>query len=839
MAELNLKQIADKLNNEFTGEVRKLVFWYDDNAEFADDVDSMELINAKVLHLEKDNQFYTKYFLECVDTETNYLVYAPFPRPSIRENHLEDTIKYSKEFVADRISIIMLDLMIKPQYKGILQKHKAFFADKKRRQAFYDLEVESHNQETIEVGIMSAICKLKVPSFDEVLRVVVCESIDEDNKFLAEFAKYDLTEVFWNYVESGFGYIDNKPTLEKLMMTMFVSYLSKDIKEIPAAWSHFVSFKAGSIATFFDNLMNSIVYGKRFDEISERVFVSLNGSAEIAKMPIELVEQCGIFAGVERKIVDWIIERLELEDVSAKIGNKDIPQVVKEHRQSHFGKKYRSEYLVLENAWYIISNSKYQHISDINSLIQKYVDELYKIDRRYRYFYYYFDKLENYTRFEKLKELVENIYANEYLEKVCLNWNECFANQIGSMSIKKQTDFYDENVEYAKEQLVVIISDALRYEVGASLFEKLQANEKCDATIVPMLSTLPSITQYGMAALLPHKHIDLGEDFSITVDEKKMSTLEHRQNILRKYKSSSRCVQYDEIKNLSTAELRAVFGKQDVVYVYHNQVDARGDKFATENEVFNACEEAIDEISSFIRKLTVNANKSHFIVTSDHGFIYKRNKLRENDKISAIVDNKKTVAKRFILSNEDISFEGVKTFNLSDVIGIKDERMVTVPIGSEVFKAPGAGVNYVHGGSSLQEMIIPFINVKTEKGYKETNTVQINLVSLTTKLTNKIADFDFVQTEPISDVVKETTFRILFVTEDEEKISNEHLYVADNKEIDSVKRIFKLRFNLKDRKYDRSQKYYLVAYDNNTNLEVLRKQIVIDIAFADDFGFGF
>lgn len=75
MAELNLKQITDKLNSEFTGEVRKLVFWYDANAEFVDDVDTMDLVNAKVLHLEPDNQFYTKYFLECVDTTTNPIWY--------------------------------------------------------------------------------------------------------------------------------------------------------------------------------------------------------------------------------------------------------------------------------------------------------------------------------------------------------------------------------------------------------------------------------------------------------------------------------------------------------------------------------------------------------------------------------------------------------------------------------------------------------------------------------------------------------------------------------------------------------------------------------------------
>ena len=64
MAELNLKQIVDKLNTEFTGEHRKLVFWYDEAADFADDIDSIKLENAKIYKLTKDNQFYTKYFLE-------------------------------------------------------------------------------------------------------------------------------------------------------------------------------------------------------------------------------------------------------------------------------------------------------------------------------------------------------------------------------------------------------------------------------------------------------------------------------------------------------------------------------------------------------------------------------------------------------------------------------------------------------------------------------------------------------------------------------------------------------------------------------------------------------
>ena len=62
MAELNLKQIADKLNAEFTGETRKLVFWYDDKAEFSEDVHTLELNNAKLYRLEPTTSFIPSTF---------------------------------------------------------------------------------------------------------------------------------------------------------------------------------------------------------------------------------------------------------------------------------------------------------------------------------------------------------------------------------------------------------------------------------------------------------------------------------------------------------------------------------------------------------------------------------------------------------------------------------------------------------------------------------------------------------------------------------------------------------------------------------------------------------
>ena len=96
---------------------------------------------------------------------------------------------------------------------------------------------------------------------------------------------------------------------------------------------------------------------------------------------------------------------------------------------------------------------------------------------------------------------------------------------------------------------------------------------------------------------------------------------------------------------------------------------------------------------------------------------------------------------------------------------------------------------------------------------------------------------DFIQNEPVSDIVKATTYRVYFVSAAGQKVSNENIYVADKTDTESVNRVFRLRFSFKTKKYDKTQKYYLVAVDDKTNIEIIRHKIVMDIAFADDFGF--
>lgn len=840
MAELSLKQIIDRLNAEFSGDTRKLVFWYDDKAEFAEDMEGVILENAKVYYLQHDNQFYTKYFLERMDTTTSYLIYAPFPKPDAADNHLEDTLLYSKRFFADRTSLLSVDLGIDEKYRPLIEKHIKFWAEKKRAQRFYDLEIENYNEENILVGIMAALCSARTCSFEDVVRVVLTGKGLADNAFMSEFERYDLLDAFWKLCKQHFGYTDVKPTLEKLVVTMFVTYTAKYIgAELPETWKTFQSYKSGNIIAFLDNLMNSLIYRETYNTLSAHVAKGLNAGTVFAGYLPENLVNCDTFLCFDQIIIKWLTDRLLNEDVGAKLDSLTIPQICEKRRKMHFGLQLEQPYILLENAYHLISAACYRCPDGFQVIVDKYREADCQIDSAYRRFYLSYDQLENTADFEKLRELVENIYTNEFLAELLPRWNAALSDEDLFTSIPAQIDFFSRHIKNAKDRIVVIISDALRFEVGRELFQKMQDAPKCvSAKLEVQLGVLPSYTRLGMAALLPHKSLTMTDDCQVLVDDVLCDSLAGREKVLQSYVPGGICIQFDDIKALKQMELREIITGKQVVYIYHNQIDARGDKLSTENEVFSACQEAVKEIMDLIHRIAVGANTIHFIVTADHGFIYKRDKVIESDKIGGVSDKGAFVNRRFIVSSAPVVDNGIANMSMGTVLRNNDPKVVSFPVSSNVFKVAGGGQNYVHGGSSPQEMLVPVIDIRMEKGHIETKNAEIALVSMVQKITNKITILEFIQSEPVSDTVKAATYKMFFISEDNERISNENSYIADNRNPDALKRMFRMKFQFKDKRYNRDKQYFLVVYDDNTGLEVFRHPMLMDLAFSDDFGFG-
>ena len=160
--------------------------------------------------------------------------------------------------------------------------------------------------------------------------------------------------------------------------------------------------------------------------------------------------------------------------------------------------------------------------------------------------------------------------------------------------------------------------------------ERLELDEKCTPKLECMISSLPSVTSVGMASLLPHRELQVDGKLNVTVDGQNCGDLASRDKVLKAQNENNVALAFDDLINANQDRLRELLQGKNIVYIYHNQVDARGDKQASENEVFKACEEAIEEIHRLIHRLTMYLSASKFFVTADHCRNITRYLLKKN-----------------------------------------------------------------------------------------------------------------------------------------------------------------------------------------------------------------
>jgi len=92
--------------------------------------------------------------------------------------------------------------------------------------------------------------------------------------------------------------------------------------------------------------------------------------------------------------------------------------------------------------------------------------------------------------------------------------------------------------------------------------------------------------------------------------------------------------------------------------------------------------------------------------------------------------NQQTLNKRYLISLDPIQNDAVISRTLAYLSKLNNVY-VSTPIGADIIKTKSGGQNYVHGGSTLQEMVVPVVKVKTFTGKQDTGMVNVELSSFT------------------------------------------------------------------------------------------------------------
>ena len=209
------------------GKKRNIVFWYDDAGEFKDEIDELNFSDAKVLKLNGRNSFYVKYILEHKDTESNYLIYAPYGKPAPRENYLLDIQKYSSEFSTDKATLIMGELNVDDDsLRSAFKKHLRFFRNKERYRALKSYRLTSYTEDKLDIAVLSVLCKLPYPDLAEALKVLLTEYAEGKSAIYESIGKFGDSSSFWDLVKRYYGYDLEQQDLGSLCMFFLISGLS-------------------------------------------------------------------------------------------------------------------------------------------------------------------------------------------------------------------------------------------------------------------------------------------------------------------------------------------------------------------------------------------------------------------------------------------------------------------------------------------------------------------------------------------------------------------------------------------------------------------------------------
>lgn len=384
---------------------------------------------------------------------------------------------------------------------------------------------------------------------------------------------------------------------------------------------------------------------------------------------------------------------------------------------------------------------------------------------------------------------VENAYRDDYLRPLSRTWDDALRGMrtwdIAVPSSSGRIDsFHRLLVAGSHRRTVVIISDALRYEAGVELADKLRSLGRGAVSVNPWYTMLPSITALGMAALLPHRELTLGvrgkDQVVVETDGQSTAGIDARRTILEG--ADGRAFTYEELKQDTIKVMRSKFKGTSAVYIYHDVIDATGDHAASESATPDAVNRAIDELSGLVGKL-ISADITRILVTADHGFLFQDSEPVNDDtaKQGGVPRGRSVSVKkrRYVLGKDLESTDDFVAFDATSV-GLTDGPSIALPYGTRRIRIQGRGNRFVHGGASLQEIATPVIEVSVGSGgTEEVRDVGIALHYDDTSL--KVNRFSprVIQQEPISPTRRPLTVTIRLESMSGEQLSSTRVLTLD------------------------------------------------------------
>lgn len=468
-----------------------------------------------------------------------------------------------------------------------------------------------------------------------------------------------------------------------------------------------------------------------------------------------------------------------------------------------------------------------------NDYITKYITDFYLVDSYYRQCVGEFKEIPSTVPVYDSLLAFKNYIDKEYSKTVNLfnqEWSRCIKDTgvkpLEIDGILHQQDFYEKKLKGIDAKRVVIISDALRYEVGDEILKSM-GDAKHEVTLEPALAILPTETKYSKLTLLPHTDLKY-DNCNLFVDGEILDTMDKRTAQVRRYEKEALCIGFEELANYTKEQKREIF-KNRLVYIFHDTIDSMSHD--NPSKISIACKAAVDEIRKLVPSLHATYNVANVFVTSDHGFLYNDTPFEDKDKhkVDDEYEERKT---RYYITEASGDVFGVSKYPMSDVSTMKNSgKIVSVPTGSNRFNAEGGGYQFAHGGATLQEMVIPVLYSHLRREDNK-QSVGVTLLSSMMTMVSSHLKFQMIQSEAVSESFKER--RVLCgIYEGGKLITNEKEVILNSTDANPQNRFTSVDLTLKTASSGGLLELRIYDVEDKGKLNPLAKAIVTNKTLID------
>ena len=752
----------------------RIVVWYDPEQAFTEEIAELSIPEVSVITIEND-ELAVKYKILHQQPKEKFLLYMPYARPSHEDNWLLDIEMSQKIFHTDKESMLLQELELPLHLQGWLKSQSPFFKSKERMEKFRNLAQKTDAVLVLNQKLIQVILGAPQHDLDQLLRDYVQAFKDGKSDAVKEnLAKFGLADFFWDEIKTYYIINNESQNIYDFLLMLFqfsFKPLCGEDRVIPTA------------KVKLSNWKDLKSFSETFNFIAAKISQDLNVEQALEFAVLEDVLDDDLFEVIEKRIVRDVIKKVA--DHTFNVSR--VEEIIKKRESKHWFIKYSSYYNAALRAAQLleeIEHTNLQELTDLEKGFAQYGKSYYKIDQYYRQFISIVQNSES-SILKPLYDDVEKLYANRWLLELSHQWQKCIEKDKNwYFGNKSQRNFFESVVKSKyidqKKKVFVIISDALRYEIGEELHRTINQQNRFHSVLDYRVTGLPSYTQLGMAALLPHTTVRLGDSDDIFVDGLPSKGSVAREKILNEIggiKAST--ILADELASykVKSDEAKNLVQMNDVVYVYHNIIDKTGDDKISEEKVFDAAQKELEHLVGLIKRIA-NFNITHVVITADHGFIYQNEALPESDFADAQING--TVSKsnrRFVVGNQLEHNDAVFKYKASD-LKIDSDTDILIPKGMNRLRRQGAGSRFIHGGAMLQEVVVPVLLI-TKKREDTISKVDVDIINKSNnKITTNIHPVKFYQSERVAERLLGRKIKSYFaILEGGKKINISDVYI--------------------------------------------------------------